>query len=109
MLQTVITPDPIAETVIFRISEAVHPEKIILFGSRARGDIRPDSDIDLLIIYKGAFSKRELKLRIHDLFPDQDFSMDLFVLTPEEYEWQKDVISTVGYISHRDGVVYYGF
>lgn len=99
--------DPLVEKVVNRISEFVHPQRIILFGSRARGDMHPDSDIDLLIIYKGPIPKRDLKLQIRDLFADQDFSMDLFVLTPEEYEWQKEVVSTLGRVAHREGIVYY--
>jgi len=43
-------PDPKACAVARAVGEAVHPAKVILFGSRARGDFNPDSDIDLLII-----------------------------------------------------------
>ena len=43
-------PDPKACAVARAVGEAVHPAKVILFGSRARGDFSPDSDIDLLII-----------------------------------------------------------
>ena len=43
-------PDPKACAVARAVGEAVHPDRVILFGSRARGDFNPDSDIDLLII-----------------------------------------------------------
>ena len=43
-------PDPKACAVARAVGEAVHPDQVILFGSRARGDFTPDSDIDLLII-----------------------------------------------------------
>ncbi len=99
--------DQLVERVTQRIAEGIRPEKIILFGSRARGDGRPDSDIDLLLICKDFDSRRKLKLRVRKLFPYQGFSMDLFVLTPEEFEWQKEVVSTVGRIASREGVVYY--
>ncbi len=36
--------------IIRRIVEAVHPDQIILFGSQARGDAGPDSDVDLLVV-----------------------------------------------------------
>ena len=42
--------DPRACAVARAVSETVHPDRVILFGSRARGDFRPDSDIDLLIV-----------------------------------------------------------
>ena len=43
-------PDPRACAVARAVAEAVRPDRVILFGSRARGDFRPDSDIDLLIV-----------------------------------------------------------
>ena len=42
--------DPCACAVARAVAEAVRPDRVILFGSRARGDFRPDSDIDLLIV-----------------------------------------------------------
>ena len=38
------------DEIIRRLVEAVDPDRIIMFGSRARGDARPDSDLDLLIV-----------------------------------------------------------
>ena len=43
-------PDPKACAVARAVEEAIHPDRVILFGSRARGDFNADSDIDLLII-----------------------------------------------------------
>ena len=43
-------PDPRACAVARAVEATVHPDQVILFGSRARGDFRPDSDIDLLIV-----------------------------------------------------------
>ena len=68
--------DPLVEQVVKRIVEAIRPCKVILFGSRARGDAGPDSDVDLLIVYDGNLSKREVELRVHGLFPVRDFGMD---------------------------------
>ena len=42
---------PLVDGVVRKIAEAVQPKQIILFGSRAGADARPDSDMDLLIIY----------------------------------------------------------
>ena len=42
---------PVLDDLIRRIAERFSPEKIILFGSRARGDAGPDSDIDLLVLF----------------------------------------------------------
>lgn len=44
------TADPVLERIIAMVVERVDPQQIILFGSRARGEARPDSDYDLLIV-----------------------------------------------------------
>jgi predicted nucleotidyltransferase len=69
-----------------QIIEKYMPEKIILFGSVARGEIGPDSDADFLIIKKrvpdfGADRIRELSRLI-----DRDIPLDLIVYRPEEFE-----------------------
>ena len=51
-------PDPKACAVARAVGEVVHPAQVILFGSRARGDFTPDSDIDLLIIGSGAVDQQ---------------------------------------------------
>lgn len=101
-------PDATVQMVVEAIAKAIRPERIILFGSRATGAARADSDLDLLIVYSGPLSKREVKLRARRLFPLPGFSMDLFVLTPEELERQRRVASTVGRAASREGIVCYG-
>ena len=91
-----------------RIADAIHPESIILFGSQGTGQAGPESDVDLLLIYNGPLSKRDVKLAVRRLFPRPEFSLDLFVLTPEEYERQRSVPSTLGHIVSREGVVCHG-
>jgi predicted nucleotidyltransferase len=51
------TPQQAQETLIERIVAAAHPERIILFGSRARGDHRPDSDFDVLVVFSEPISQ----------------------------------------------------
>src|SRR5258706_7383160 len=45
------------------IVQAVEPERIVLFGSHARGDARPDSDVDLLVIEREGFGKQRSRRR----------------------------------------------
>ena len=49
-MRQIIVDENLLEEIVRRLVEAVDPDRIILFGSRARGDARPDSDVDILII-----------------------------------------------------------
>jgi predicted nucleotidyltransferase len=100
--------EDLIKEIVQKIAREVRPQKIILFGSRAAGRTRPDSDVDLLLIYDGPLSKREIKLQVHRLFAERNFSLDLFVLSANEYERQKGIVSTVGRVAAREGVVCYG-
>ncbi len=100
--------DLIVDRIVRRIAEAVHPEQIFLFGSRAMGTARPDSDVDLVVVYSGHKSKRDLKLEIHSLFEHPDFSMDVFVLSPDEIERQRHVANTLAREVSEKGVLVYG-
>jgi len=100
--------DPFVERVVQRIADAVHPQQIFLFGSRAGRKSRPESDIDLLLIYDGPLSKREVKLRIHKLFREDYVPMDVFVLTPIEMESLKSIANTLAREVAETGVLYYG-
>lgn len=70
--------------VVRRIVEIAQPEEVILFGSAARGQMRPDSDFDILVIKSDVSDPQELirYLRAH-LF-DIQTPIDIIVATPEE-------------------------
>jgi len=66
-----------------KIAREFHPEKIILFGSHARGDASPDSDVDLLVIMdSGQHPSRTAADIIYRVHP-RTFAVDLIVRTPE--------------------------
>jgi len=90
-----------------RIVEKFHPEKIILFGSYARGDATPDSDVDLLVVMlvDGSPIKKEVGLRgaVHGL----GVPKDIFVSDSAEFESRKDIIGTIEYPATREGKLLY--
>ena len=97
--------DRLVDEIVAKIVDVYHPTRIILFGSRARGEASPESDVDLLVVYDGPLSRREAEMAIRRLFTPQTFSMDLVVLTSDEFQRQKRVVSTIGRIADREGIL----
>lgn len=70
-----------------RIAAEFHPQRIVLFGSRALGTARPDSDVDLLVVMPVKDSTFEASLEILNRI-DPRFAVDLLVRDPEEVRWR---------------------
>lgn len=104
---TRVTPEVIAH-VTQRIVAAIDPQRIILFGSQARGDTVHSSDLDLLVIQDSPHSDREIRRRIEQLLLDRRFGMDLIVRTPQEVDMNL-ADGNPFYTEHifRDGIVLY--
>ena len=91
-----------------RIVEVSSPERIVLFGSYARGEAGPDSDVDLLVVSsRAAGGKRRLAVSIDMALLDIGLPKDVVVVTPEECERFRDVVGTVIYPALHEGVVVY--
>ena len=84
------------EMVRERVLEQIQPERLILFGSRARGDERPDSDVDLLVVMKTDAPQYRRSLPIRRALRGLPVGVDIIVYTPEEfYDWQGASLSLV--------------
>ena len=94
------------DDIINRIVEVAQPEKIILFGSAARGEMGPHSDLDFLIIKSGAH-RRELTVRIIRALYGVKAAVDLIVATPEDIERYKDSHALVYKPALQEGKVVY--
>ena len=70
--------------VIRRVVEAAQPDKIILFGSAARGEMGPHSDIDLLVIKGGKYHQGRVTTEIYRHLSEVEAAVDVIVATPEE-------------------------
>jgi predicted nucleotidyltransferase len=66
------------------IVNAYHPRQVILFGSQARGDAGPDSDVDLLVVFDRLDNRRERRVEIGKLLRDMPFSKDVLVATADD-------------------------
>jgi predicted nucleotidyltransferase len=80
-----ITPDLI-DYVVEKIVLAVSPRKIILFGSRGRGQETESSDLDLLVIQDSGRPNRQVRREIELLLWGRRFAVDLLVATPDQVE-----------------------
>ncbi len=89
------------------IVERFHPEKVILFGSHARGEASPDSDVDLLVVMPVRGSRREKAVQIGVALQDIRVAKDIIVTTPENFEWRKGVPGTIERPADREGMVLY--
>jgi predicted nucleotidyltransferase len=78
-------PDPeVLAEVVRRIVAVAQPERIILFGSAARGEMGPDSDIDLLVVKSGVEHRRRLEALIHRSLFGVTTPVDVVVVTPDD-------------------------
>lgn len=84
-----------------------NPERIILFGSHARGEAGPDSDVDLLVVMPVSGSKREKQLEVRVALHRFKIPTDVIVTTPEDFEWRKDIPGTIERPAVLEGKVLY--
>ena len=99
-------PDPVLDAIIVRIlAEVPGIRRIILFGSRAKGLARPDSDYDLLVVADLADPPAARCLRVRRALRGLGVGLDIVVVTPVEYENLKSFRSGVVAWADRDGAV----
>ena len=79
----------VLDDIIKRIVETAQPERIILFGSAARDEMGPNSDVDLLIIRKGGHS-RKLVGQIYRKLHGVGAAVDAVMVSPADVERYKD-------------------
>lgn len=88
------------------------PEAIILFGSRARGDARADSDIDLLVIEREPFSSTRSRIkeaaRLYRALGDLPASKDLLLYSRDEVTSRQSTSNHVVARACREGRLLYG-
>ena len=106
-VKTKKTTPSVIRRMVRRIVEQFDPERIILFGSHARGDAGPHSDVDLLVVMPVEGSKREKAVEIGVALHDLKVAKDVTVVRPEEFEWRKGIIGTLEWPAAREGKVLY--
>lgn len=90
----------------------VEPErttKVILFGSRARGDAQPDSDFDLLVVMRGIapVEADAFRLALYRAFRGTGVAVEPFVMSEDDFEESRTVVGGIAYPAWSEGVVLY--
>jgi len=90
MPQRTLTEDTLQE-IIRRVVEVAHPERIIMFGSAARGEMGPNSDVDLLVIKGGEYNQSRLTGDIYMNLFGVGIGVDVILATPEQVEKYRNI------------------
>jgi len=95
------------ESVARQLGDAVNAERVVLFGSHARGNPSEHSDVDLLIVAESDQPRFKRSQELYRLLRPHPFAMDLVVYTPEEV--RRDLRSRASFVSMvlREGRVIY--
>jgi predicted nucleotidyltransferase len=83
------------DELIQRIVEEVHPLRIILFGSAATGEVRANSDIDLLVVMPEGVHRRRIAQSLYQKIVGLGVPFDILVATPDDLQKHKNNIGLI--------------
>lgn len=97
----------VLQNIVERMRETFDVRRIVLFGSRARGKAKPDSDFDILVEVDSDANYWERQRRGYDAFDERDWSMDLIVKTSAEMERSRRMAGSIVQAAETEGRVIY--
>ncbi len=104
---TISIDETTLQEIVRRLVGAIDPDRIVLFGSRARGDARPDSDLDLLIVKDSDELRHRRAIPAYGALAGLGIPTDIIWRTPAEIaEWSR-VPNHVTTRAIREGKVLY--
>ncbi len=102
------SPVALLDAIVGRLVSALEPERVYLFGSRARGDADPDSDFDILVVVAESplpgYARDRLALRA---LRGLSVPVDAIVLTSAEFEKKLGVVCSLPATVDREGKLLY--
>ena len=93
--------------VVRRVLTVARPERIILFGSAATGQMTEDSDLDLLVVEPEPANTRDRSVRIRRALGDVRYPVDVIVMSSARFEETKNLIGGIAYPARKYGRVLY--
>jgi predicted nucleotidyltransferase len=97
--------DTLTKEIVRRVLSVASPDRIILFGSAATGQMSSDSDIDLLVLEARPGKARDESRRIRTVLGGLDYPFDVIVMATDRFEETKDVIGGIAYPARKYGKV----
>ncbi len=99
--------DELKQNITKRLVDAFSPERIILFGSQARGTADDRSDVDILVVCNFEGKRRQLMLEMDRSLTGLKLARDIMILTPEEFERDRYIPGTIARPAWLEGKVLY--
>lgn len=99
--------ETLLQEIVGRVLEVGQPDRIILFGSAARGEMTPDSDIDLLVLEASPKQPRRQCVRLRNALRGLGYPFDVMVMATERFEESKEIIGGLAYPAQKYGRVIY--
>ena len=99
--------DALIEEIVRRVLSVARPDKIILFGSAAAGEMSRDSDVDLLVVEPDPHDRRRESIRIDEALSAMGYPFDVIVITSDWFKASKTVIGGIAYPANKYGKVIY--
>ena len=93
--------------VVRRILTVSHPNRIILFGSAATGQMTKDSDLDILVVEPQPGDTRDRSVKIRRALGDVRYPVDVIVMSSERFEATKNLIGGIAYPACKYGYALY--
>ncbi|HLI26807.1 MAG TPA: nucleotidyltransferase domain-containing protein [Chloroflexota bacterium] len=102
--EALLEHDPVLRAIVARLVAAYQPERIYLFGSRARGDATADSDYDLLVVVPDDAPPERQQARLaHEVLWGVHAAADVVVWTRAAFERRAHVTSSLPAVVLREG------
>jgi uncharacterized protein len=107
MMNLLAIDESLIEEIVRRLLGVVQPDRIILFGSAAAGQMTADSDIDLLVVAAAPVTTMKEYGRIYQALRGLGFPFDVFLIATDQFEKTKETFGGIAYPAHKYGRVIY--
>jgi len=99
--------DKTIEEVITSLVKLARPQKVILFGSYARGDAGEQSDLDFLVVQKEVKDRRREMVHLQDILRPMRIPVEVLVVSESKFSEWEDVPGAVFHEAKREGILCY--